>query len=117
MRGVGTAVVDELDDGVGVVGEIGGESRVRERVAVVGDGLAEVVGDGLGFGVAHAAGVAIGEPARALENSPRGCESGRSEEGGRGQKGGEGAHLGMMTVGDDAACVGLGAQGACCERG
>ena len=94
LRSVGAAVVDELDDGVGVVDEVGRESRVGEGVAVVGDGFSEVVGDLLSFGVAHAAGIAVGEPAWALENSPRGCEGGGGEEGGRSQKRGEGTHLG-----------------------
>ena len=50
----GAAAVDELVDGVRVVGEVGGQRGVGERIAVVGDEVLEVGGDSLGIRIAHA---------------------------------------------------------------
>ena len=48
--------VDQLDDRVGVVDEVGGQGLVGEVIAVGCDEGLEVVGDGAGGGVAHAVG-------------------------------------------------------------
>lgn len=60
----GAGTVDELNDRVGVVYEIDGQSLVGEGVAVRGDEGLEVVGDFLRGGIAHAVGGrALGAPA------------------------------------------------------
>ena len=48
------ASVDELDDGVAVVLEVGGQDGVGARVAVVGDKGTEVVGNLGGLSIGHA---------------------------------------------------------------
>lgn len=48
---VRAAVVDELDDGIGVVLEVCGECGIGEGIAVGCDRLFEIVGNSLGFRV------------------------------------------------------------------
>jgi len=52
--GASAAGVDQLNDRVGVIGEISGEGVVRKLIAIVGDGLPEVRCNLLGILVVHA---------------------------------------------------------------
>jgi len=78
------AAVDQLADGVGVVDEVLGQSRVGDLLAVVVDEGLEVVGNLLCILVGHAVGSGLlGAPGR-----PRcggcmgsGCEGGKCEDG------------------------------------
>lgn len=102
-RGVGTSVVDQFDDGVGVVREVGGEVGISLGIAVGGDRLFEVVGDGLGIGVAQAGRLPSWPPVGSLATAPTAVaatapfiawcgESTDGEQGGGGEDGGEGSH-------------------------
>lgn len=60
----GAGTVDKLNDRVGVVYEVDGQSLVGESVAVRGDEGLKVIGDFLRGGIAHAVrGRALGSPA------------------------------------------------------
>jgi hypothetical protein len=69
-RTVRAAIVDELNDTVGVVVKVHREHLLGERVAVVGDEGLKVVGYTLGVGGAHA-GTAVGSsPVGRLPHTP-----------------------------------------------
>ena len=70
-------VVDELVDGVRVVGEVGGQGLVGQGIAVRGDEVLEVGGDLLSIGIAHAVGGGTGLDEALWEGSDGG-DKGRS---------------------------------------
>ena len=91
LRAVWAATVDQLADGVGVIGEVWGEVGEGARVAVVVDERLEVVGDGRGLVVGQA-----GSLVTVLgTGDERGCHGGNGEEAGDD----EGAHFGGISGG------------------
>lgn len=101
--GAGAARVDELADGVGVVGEVDGQVLVGLVVGVGGDELLEVVGDGLGLVVGQAGGrvVVARVDLFALDEA-----EGRGEDGG-GEEAGEdgGGTHGVVDVWEEGKCA------------
>jgi hypothetical protein len=89
LRAVWAAAVDELADGVGVVGEVWGEVGEGAGVAVVVDERLEVVGNGRGFVVGHAGSLVAVLGA----GDERRCHGGNGEEAGYD----EGAHFGGIS--------------------
>ena len=86
---ISAATVDQLADGVGVIGEVWGEVLVGSRVAVGSDELLEVVGDGGGIVVGHArgcilvAGLGVSTLGEVLERAGERCngeEAGGNDE-------------------------------------
>lgn len=77
LGAVGAAGVDELGDGVGVVGEVGAEDLFCEGVGVGVDEGGEVVGDAGGGGVCEAGGRASedaeGEARQSQYRGPHVC--------------------------------------------
>lgn len=88
-----TGTVDQLNDRVGVVDEVGGQSLVGEGIAVGCDEGLEVVGDFARIGVAHAVG---GGTPVAPGSGGCGCSERNSCEGKNGTHvGGDGGDVGL----------------------
>ena len=86
---VWAATVDELADGVGVIGEVYGEVGLGARVAVVADERLEVVGDSRGLVIGQAGSVVT----VLASGDERRCHGGNGEKAGND----EGTHFGGIS--------------------